>query len=222
MANTTDMDGFSLGKPAFVCRWRLAGGTLPLENRHIRAFSRRTVAGNPVSAPLVGWIKQHVEWTLKAGSAEYPDGVLMTIVDERGHAAMTVGPYEPLSHTTAGALTNRALDAAREAESTRVAPESLWVVEGPWLLLGARSDQPSSGVTSLIEHLAEMLSLQVERREGLINEVLSGRQDISEGLFLASDEHGVVVASDANSPRAERLAGAYQRLLDKAQRSTRP
>ena len=218
MTNTADMDGFSLGKPAIVCRWRLAGGTLPLENRHVRALSRRAVNGRHVDTPLLGWVKQHVEWTLKAGSAEYPDGILMLIVDERGHAAMTVGPYEPLSRTTAGAIANRALDAAREAETTHVAPESLWVVDGTRLLLGARVGQPSAGVTSLIEHLAETLGLQVERRENLINEVLNGTQSIAEGVFLTSDEHGVVVASDVDGPRAERFAGAYQRLIEKERR----
>lgn len=218
MATTVDMEGFSLGTPALVCRWRLAGGTLPLENRHIRALSRRTVDGKPLPAPLISWVKQHIEWTLKSGSLENPDGTLMVIVDEHGCAAMTVGPYEPLLHPAAGVLTNRALDAAKEAEATGVAPESLWVVSGSWLLLGARPDQPSAGTTSLVEHLAGTLGIQVERRNNLINEVLTGTIDTSEGLFLASDEHGIVVASDVSSPRAERLAGAYQRLLNKARR----
>ena len=221
MANTVDMEGFSLGSPALVCRWRLAGGVLPLENRHIRALSRRKLGGMPVPTPLVAWVKQHVEWTLRSGSAENPDGILMTIVDEKGRAAMTVGPYVPLPHATVGTLANRALDASREATVTGVAPESLWVVSGHRLLLGERTGQPPAGVTSLVEHLAATLGLQVERRDRLVEEVLVGTQDVSEGLFLASDEHGVVVAVDASSLRAERLAGAYGRLLDKKHKAGR-
>ena len=93
MYNTIDMDGFSLGEPALVCRWRLSGGTLPLENRLLRALSSRMVNGGPVSAPLVAWVKQNVEWALKSGSEEHPDGVLMLLIDKQNHAAMTVGPY---------------------------------------------------------------------------------------------------------------------------------
>ena len=218
MVNTVDMEGFALGTPALVCRWRLSGGALPLENRHLRALSRRTIAGSPVSAPLVAWVKQNVEWALKAGSAEEPDGVLMLIVDEESHAAMTVGRYEPLDHTSVGALTNRAIDAAREADKTGVAPESLWVVDGPRLYMSEGSERATGAATSLIEQLATTIGLQVERRPNLVREVLNGEIDISGGVFLASDEHGVVVASDAPSSRAERLAGGYARLLEQTRR----
>ena len=37
---TAEMRDFKLGTPALVCRWRLASGRLPLENRHLRALSR--------------------------------------------------------------------------------------------------------------------------------------------------------------------------------------
>lgn len=218
MANSIDMEGFSLGRPELVCRWRLAGGALPLENRHLRALSRRRIAGEPVGAPLVAWVKQNVEWALKAGSAEYPDGVLALIVDGDGRAALTVGPYEPLAHPTSATLVGRAIDGRREAQATGVAPESLWLASGSRLVLGEPVGRAPGGATSLVEHLATTLGLQVERRESLVSGVISGSEDVSGGLFLASDEHGVVVAEDATSPRAERLAGAYQRLFDKARR----
>ena len=102
------MEDFTLGRPALVCRWRLADRALPLENRHLRALGGRTVDGTPVSTQLVAWAKQHIEWTLSDGAARYPDGVLMVIVDEEGRAAMSVGPYEPLAVTTTSALAERA------------------------------------------------------------------------------------------------------------------
>ena len=73
-----------LGRPALVCRWRLASRALPLENRHLRALGRRSVGGAPVSPQLIAWAKQHIEWTLSEGAARNPDGVLMVIVDEGG------------------------------------------------------------------------------------------------------------------------------------------
>ena len=219
MYNTIDMDGFSLGEPALVCRWRIAAGTLPLENRHLRALSSRNTNGAPTPAPLVAWVKQNVEWALKAGSAEYPDGVLMLLVDRQNRAAMTVGPYEALLHVTVGALANRALGSLREAQTTGVSPESLWLVRGSRLVVGEERGQAPAGVTSLVKHLATTLGLQVDHNEELVREVLDGECDLSGGLFLSSDEHGVVVASDASSPRAERFAGAYRSLLDKARKS---
>ena len=104
---TAEMRDFKLGTPALVCRWRLASGRLPLENRHLRALSRRVLDDEPVSPQLIAWAKQHVEWTLREGSAENPNGVLMLIVDEEGQAAMTVGPYEPLAATSNGYSTDR-------------------------------------------------------------------------------------------------------------------
>ena len=219
MYNTVDMNGFSLGEPALVCRWRLSAGTLPLENRHLRALSNRTVNGKPVSAPLIAWVKQNVEWALKAGSVEYPDGVLMVLIDKQDYAAMTVGPYQQLDHITVGALANRARDAQNEALTTGVAPESLWVLKDSCLILGEPAQESPAGVTSLILHLTQTLGIPVEHRKNLIREVFSGAANLSGGVMLTSDEHGVLVASDAWSRSAEKLAGAYTELLEKARKS---
>ena len=83
---------FKTDMPSLVCRWRLSGGTLPLENRHLRALGKRTVGGHTVSPHLIAWAKQHIEGTLKEGSLEHPDGVLMLVLDKTGKAAMAVGP----------------------------------------------------------------------------------------------------------------------------------
>ena len=92
----TNMEGFELGEPVLICRWRLSNRKLPLENRHMRALVARTVNGMQVPVELMAWAKQHIEWTLEQGSADNPNGTLMLIVDDQGRAAMTVGPYVPL------------------------------------------------------------------------------------------------------------------------------
>lgn len=208
-------EDFALGTPALVCRWRLADRTLPLENRHLRALSRRVVDDAPVSPQLVAWAKQHIEWTLGSGASRYPDGVLMVIVDDAGRAAMTVGPYEPLSVTTVSALAERALRSAVEALGTGVAPESLWVVRGDRLVCGTSGDLPSSGAASLVRDLARTLGVSVSNEEALARSVMDGAADFDEA-FLVSDEHGVIPASDAPGPRSRRLADGYARLLDAA------
>ena len=50
-----ETQGFSLGKPTLVCRWRISGGMLPLANRHMRALRSRVVDGSRVSTELVAW-----------------------------------------------------------------------------------------------------------------------------------------------------------------------
>lgn len=209
------LDRFDMGSPALVCRWRLAGGMLPLANRHLRALSARFIKGKKVSPELVGWAKQHVEQRLKAGSTKYPDGVLMLIVDETGRAAMTVGPYTPLENTTLANLISRVESSYHEAEATGVSPESMWLVKDDALIWGIDRDFDASGTASLIEHLAHTIGLRVERHSGLYRQMQQGLTAYEEA-FMVSDEHGVVPASDRGGKRSMRFAGSYEHLLNQA------
>ena len=112
---------FELDNPELVCRWRLAGGVLPLDNRHLRALSRRVVAQKDVSPHLIAWAKQHIEGTLKEGSQEYPDGVLMILLESNGQAAMTVGPYQSLEESSCGPRKNFTARRAANSLCTRSA-----------------------------------------------------------------------------------------------------
>lgn len=208
---TQRVEDFELGEPVLVCRWRLAGGRLPLENRHLRALSRRAAAGRAVTSQLISWAKQHIEWTLADGSAQNPDGVLMLVMDAEGRAAMTVGPYEPLADIGAQALLARAAGARREAGETGVAPETLWAVRGGALACSLPEGAAVHGAASLVADLARALGHEVSRDEGLLRE---GGQAGTDELFLVSDEHGVVPAAGAAGPVAERLAAGYAKLLD--------
>ena len=107
---------FELGTPAIVCRWRLSGGSLPLENRHLRALLARTGNGKRVTKQLVAWAKQHIEWTLAEGSIGQADGVLMVVIDCDGKAAMTVGDYQPLTERHLSQLCQRALPLLRTSD----------------------------------------------------------------------------------------------------------
>ena len=209
------MENFELGAPALVCRWRLAARTLPLENRHLRALGRRTVSGSPVSAQLVAWAKQHIEWTLADGAAPHPDGVLMVVVDVRGRAAMTVGPYEPPASVAPSDLVARALAGKREAERTGVAPESLWAVRDGALTWGATDGESPSGTASLVCDLAQTLGIPVSRDARLAERAAAGDAGPDE-VFLVSDEHGVVAARGCSGPLSERLARGYATLLERA------
>lgn len=215
-----EMDNFTLGTPALVCRWRLAAGTLLLENRHMRALARRIVNGRPISPELVAWAKQHVEWTLAEGSFEYPDGVLMLIVDEAGAAAMTVGPYEPLAKRFTRALASRARNAAREQDETDVAPEVLFASADGRLLAGVAADAVPCGCMSLVLQLSATLGIPVEYYPDLLESLGNGTLEV-EGLFLASDEHGIVMANDCSDKMCERFEVSYKRLFDSAHNKRR-
>ena len=208
------MDEFRLGKPAIVCRWRLANGKLPLENRHLRALSARRTNNNLVTTGLIAWAKQHIEWTLAEGSAAHPDGVLMLVVDENGKAAMSVGAYTMLEHTSANDLLRRANNARREGEELGVSPEDLWVVRNDALVWGIASGCKPAGVSSLISDLAHTLGIPVAHDEELLH-TASVRGFGRDEVFLASDEHGVVPASDHSGLRAQKFADSYKKLLQK-------
>lgn len=212
--SVADMDGFELGTPALVCRWRLANRRLPLENRHMRALLARRIGDEPVGKELVAWAKQHIEWTLEQGSVNHPDGVLMLIVDQQGRAAMTVGPYVPLKDLTASGLARRAQRSLEEALQTGVAPETLWMAHGEDLLWDPGEDGKASGATSLVLQLAQTMGIRTISYEGLA-EAYFAQTVVFDEVFLVSDEHGVVPASNAAGPHGSRMAQGYQRLLDK-------
>lgn len=212
MSERASEQDFTLGQPVLVCRWRLASGRLPMENRHLRALSKRMVNGRAVSTQLVAWAKQHIEWTLANGSASNPDGVLMIVIDDRGQAVMTVGPYTPIDAPTASALASRALASSQEAEETGVAPETLWIVKGDTLVCGMGDAEDASGAVTLVQDLANTVGITVTREEGVAQGLLDGTLNHDE-VFLVSDEHGVVCATDAGGPRGARLAEGYARLL---------
>ena len=211
--NIVDMEGFELGDPALVCRWRLANRRLPLENRHMRALLARTVNGVRVTTELVAWAKQHIEWNLEQGAVEHPDATLMLIVDVQGRAAMTVGPYVRLGDETVLGLARRAERAGDEAAQTGVAPETLWVAQKGVLVRDDGEAWAPSGANSLVVQLTQVLGIEVRERTGLAEGVLTGAVLYDEA-FLVSDEHGVVPASDAGGPFGERLASGYQKLLE--------
>ena len=202
----------TFGKPKLVCRWRISAGTLPAANRHLRAFGARSIEGEHFTRGLVAWVKQHIEWTLADGASRCPDGVLMVMVDERGRAAMAVGAYEPLPSETLAALVARAQSARREAQETDVAPEVLWAVRSGGLVCGLGGGERSSGATSLVYDLAQTLGMSVSREPNLAELMASSAPSFDEA-FLVSDEHGVVVASDAAGPCGVRFRDGWEHLL---------
>lgn len=208
------MDEFTLGDPAVVCRWRLWENSLPLENRHLRALAARKAPTGIISTGLLAWAKQHLEWTLEEGSALHPSGVLMLVIDKSGKAAMTVGAYEKLTHTSANDLLQRAVNSRKEALELGVSPEDLWVSRDGVLVWSTASEFAPSGSSSLIADLARTLGMPVRRDEGLLDQMASSGARADEEVFLVSDEHGVVVAHDHNGPRAQKFATSYQKLLD--------
>ncbi len=215
MAEGQIPEEFEVGTPVLVCRWRLAGGTLPATNRHMRALGKREVLGKPLSRQLLSWAKQHIEWTLLDGSAAHPDGVLMIMVDAEGRAAMAVGDYEPLADASSAALLARAQESAKEAAETGVAPETLWAARNGALVCGAAAGDSLSGVATLASDLAATLGLGVERDASLLDDLATGAATADE-LFLVSDEHGVVCATDATGPLGTELAQGWQTLLEKS------
>ncbi len=209
-----ELGNFKLGKPALVCRWRLAGKRLPLANRHMRALSRRNIQDEPISAELVVWVRQHVEWTLTRGAAQHPDGVLMLMVDEDKHAAMTVGAYEPLPSTCARQLALRAQHAQDEATHTGIAPEVLWLAQEDHLVCTASAEQPLSGANDLVFQLATTIGIPTVRSATALAQFERDKTQTREA-FLVSDEHGVVVACDMQGIRGTKLARSYAALLEK-------
>ena len=202
-----------MDNPELICRWRLAGGVLPLDNRHLRALGKRLVAQKEVSPHLIAWAKQHIEGTLKEGSQEYPDGVLMILLESNGQAAMTVGPYQPLKESSLLSLAGRARISQREEQQTHCASEVLWVVKDGKLIAGVSEESVRSGVASLVLDLSQTLHEPVEFNSEIIAQVFEGTAEFDEA-FLTSDEHGIVCASDAEGEVGSQFLFGYKKLCE--------
>ena len=200
-ANQEAVEKFTLDKPALVCRWRMSNKKVPMLNRHIRALSERLVQGEPLTHNMLSWAKQHVEWSLAEGDYTARDGVLMLVIDVNGNAAMTVGEYEPLTDTSAKALRARSAEARSEADETGVAPELLAAVDNGELAFVAPADECLCGTATLIEQLAQTKGIPVTRVD--IPAQLKG------ALFLVSDEHGVVPATETDAAEADAATVAF-------------
>ena len=198
---------FEVGEPVLVCRWRLAKRTLPAANRHMRALGSRIVNGAPLSKQLLGWAKQHIEWTLAEGTVEHPNGVLMLLVDAEGRAAMAAGDYEPLADDSLAGLVARARESVREAGELGVAPETLWAARDGALVCAAPEGQPFSGVSTLVEDLAAAYGLPVAHDAGLLCELEASAHAMPsrEAARRGDDLAGSAGRGDAGS--AELAAG---------------
>lgn len=204
----------TLGEPVLVCRWRLAGRHVPLLNRHMRALSQRVVDGAPLTANLLGWAKQHIEWALAEDATVAADGVLMLVVDKAGRGVMSTGAYEPLTDASAFALVDRADAARREAAETGIAPEVLCAVRDGALVVGAAQKDARSGAATFICQLAETRGHAVLFEPDGLGDVRMG------AVALLSDEHGVQPASDCTADPADAdvlrfLAEAFEQLRDR-------
>ncbi len=210
-AKTPNLQGFSLEHPALIVRWKLKNRTLPLQNRHLRALSERMVNGGQVSSQLVAWAKQHIEWTLESGAIDHPNGVLMLVVDMDGQAVMSTGPHMELEVSSADELAKRAEASRSDLLGGGVAPEVLWAYANDVLVCGAHEDDIPSGMTSLVLDLAQTLKLEVRFSENLAQEVLDGHE--FEEVFLSSDEHGIVIPTNADYKIAKRMDDLVSKLF---------
>lgn len=214
------MDNEELGEVRLCCRWRVVSGRVPLKNRHMRALGARTLGGEKLPAPLVAWVRERVEWTL-GSIADHDDATLVLKVREGGQATLDVVEYGRPKECTANRLVACAVRGRREAEACGVSPEDLWVVSDGRLLWGLAMGAYPSGTSSLVSQLARTLGYAVTVVDDLVERVAETGIGRDKEVFLASDEHGIVAASNRNGPVAERFERSYETLLADERRKAR-
>jgi hypothetical protein len=122
---------------------------------------------------------------------------------------MATEEYVPLAATAAADLLARARAQAADA----VPGEVLWVATDAGLTAFQPSQKPLSGANSLVADLAATTRLALSYADP--DRAAAAVADLPQDgeVFLVSDEHGVVGASDASGPVARRFAGYYDRLV---------
>lgn len=202
-----------MGAAAFVCRWRLVDGTLPMKGRHLRALGARKVHGTKISDQHIAWASQHIDWTLFEAAKGFPDAVLIVYVDEALQMGMGVSELKPLARRSANDLVRRAQASLEEARRTGVSAEDLWVVRDGVLIRSITTPSYESGTTSLVRDLAKTLGKPIQCSEYLVDEVAMRGFRPNDQVFLTSDEYGIVPASDRGGQTVDSFAKYYETLL---------
>ena len=89
-------------------------------------------------------------------------------------------------------------------------------VRGGQVVYGLAAGAHACGAATLALDLTRAFGLEGTRDENLAEDLLaadSGEPAFDE-VFLVSDEHGIVAATDCEGPVAERLRAGYDKLLD--------
>lgn len=177
-------------------RWRLAGGKLPLYERHLRSLPRYGV-----SAPLQAWIRSRLEWTIENMTSEHPNGVLCIQVEDEDRVTVTVAP-------------------AREAPKAGCELEALKEYGNVWFVSdGALTpyEEPRTATDTLVRDLAKTLGYLV--LETVQTESASSAccatvcyENPGDELFLVSDEFGVVPQGNVIGPITQRMVECFDKL----------
>lgn len=178
-------------------RWRLAGGKLPMRERHLRSLKALGIDG-----PMQSWVRTRVEYVLDNHAAEHPDGALHLVIAPDDKVTFSVEPLRELPALSAADVDVVSGSVAGIDDAT------VWLA-GEKCLTAAAPDGVVSAMDTTLCDLATTLGYTVQARAVAADEVQGAE------LFVTTDEHGVVPVEGCSGEQAAKFAELLSRLWGK-------
>lgn len=169
-------------------RWKLAGGKLPLYERHLRSLSRY---GYP--SPLCSWIRTRLEWSIENQTVDNPEGVVHIFVNDKDEVDVRI---------------EAARDIAALVDDECTAWEVRTDADGESVLVPLT--EPLDAAATLLRDLSSTLGMKVVHVPGQID----GLGEAVE-RFRTSDEFGFL-PGEPSGPVCAKMAACFDKLWTNA------
>ena len=164
-------------------RWKLAGGTLPLYERHLRSL---VAFGYP--SPLCSWIRTRLEWSIENQTVDNPEGVVHIFVNDKDEVDVRI-------------------EAARDISELADDECTCWEVRGHagGTQVLVPLTEPLDAAATLLRDLASTLGLEVVYADR------AGEFEVVQERFRTSDEFGFIV-DEPSGPVSTKMAACFDKL----------
>ncbi|MBQ6586189.1 MAG: hypothetical protein IJH83_05215 [Coriobacteriales bacterium] len=186
-------------------RWRMAGTTLPLYERHLRCLKNYGV-----SSPLQAWIRSRLEWTMDNLAFEHPDHVIGIRILDDDNVDVTLEPQRPapgrdcIRHILGWGIEPR----DETCEGYSLGGEALvWVVQEDGSV--APCGEPRSACNTLVRDLITTLRFPLAPARELPDFQTEAVRD----CFVVDDEFGLLPANALDDdPITVKLIDCFRKL----------
>lgn len=188
-----------MNNKVFTLRWRIKEGKVLLFNRHIRELAHLEL-----TAPLIAWVHERIEWAMANMLGSNTDAVLVLNIDPEGEAQASLDESAPAPAFSLEDVRIEGGEIAGLGTGENVWPATVWL---------AHEDGTFTACTKELFLACDTLTEQLATTQDISVAVGPQAQDAleaAEAVFAVSDEFGYLALKGSN-----KAADTLQKNLDK-------